>query len=101
MQSKVRRRRYRTVLRVGTVLTALLIGNVVGAQEPTEANVRYTRKAKKASAKSGLLKTEFEAKKREFEDYLKQIEAGGERETLYDPRRMITGGPGFKQIGNQ
>ncbi|MCA8905783.1 MAG: hypothetical protein KDA43_13390, partial [Hyphomonas sp.] len=47
------------------------------------------------------LNIDWQAKKREFEDYLKQIEAGGERETLYDPRRMITGGPGFKQIGNQ
>ncbi|MCA9712982.1 MAG: hypothetical protein KDK70_44565, partial [Myxococcales bacterium] len=60
------------------VLTALLIGNVVGAQEPTEANVRYTRKAKKASAKSGLLKTEFEAKKREFDDQRARTDAVGE-----------------------
>ena len=45
---------------------------------------------------------DWRAKKGEFEGYLKQIEAGGEKETLYDPRRMITGGPGFRkqaQIG--
>ncbi|MEZ5954722.1 MAG: heterodisulfide reductase-related iron-sulfur binding cluster [Hyphomonas sp.] len=47
------------------------------------------------------LNIDWQEKKREFEDYLKQIQAGGERENLYDPRRMITGGPGYKQIGNQ
>ena len=41
---------------------------------------------------------DWRAKKAEFEGYLKQIEAGGERENLYDPRRMITGGPGFKPV---
>ncbi|MBD3728286.1 MAG: heterodisulfide reductase subunit B [Sphingomonadales bacterium] len=41
---------------------------------------------------------DWQAKKAEFEGYLKQIEAGGERETLYDPRRMITGGPGYKPV---
>jgi len=41
---------------------------------------------------------DWQAKKAEFEGYLKQIEAGGEQEQLYDPRRMITGGPGYKKI---
>ncbi len=40
---------------------------------------------------------DWQAKKAEFEGYLKQIEAGGEQENLYDPRRRITGGPGFKK----
>ncbi len=35
--------------------------------------------------------------KAEFEEYLKKVEAG-EQENLYDPRRMITGGPGYKKI---
>ena len=34
----------------------------------------------------------------EFEEYLKEV-AAGRPETLYDPRRMITSGPGFKRIG--
>ncbi len=41
---------------------------------------------------------DWQQKKAEFEAYLKQIEAGGEQENLYDPRRMITSGPGFKGI---
>lgn len=41
---------------------------------------------------------DWRSKKVEFEQYLKQIEAGGERENLYDPRRMITGGPGYTRI---
>ncbi len=44
---------------------------------------------------------DWRAKKAEFEGYLKQIEAGGPRENLYDPRRMITGGPGYKRIEQQ
>lgn len=44
------------------------------------------------------LAIDWEAKKAEFEAYLQQIQAGGERETLYDPRRMITGGPGYKPV---
>jgi heterodisulfide reductase subunit B len=41
---------------------------------------------------------DWQAKKAEFEAYLKQIEDGGAQENLYDPRRMITSGPGFKGI---
>ncbi|MBL4616269.1 MAG: hypothetical protein JKY46_01105 [Robiginitomaculum sp.] len=37
---------------------------------------------------------DWQAKKAEFEQYLKQVEAG-DQENLYDPRRMITGGPGY------
>ncbi len=37
---------------------------------------------------------DWQAKKAEFELYLKQVEAGNQ-ENLYDPRRRITGGPGF------
>ena len=54
-----------------------------------------------ASAVEGLLEKlgiDWQLKKSEFEDYLKQIEAGGPRETLYDPRLMITSGPGYKKI---
>ncbi len=40
---------------------------------------------------------DWRAKKAEFEDYLKEVEAG-HQENLYDPRRMITSGPGFKRI---
>lgn len=43
---------------------------------------------------------DWQAKKVEFEAYLKEVEAG-KGETLYDPRRMITSGPGFKRIENQ
>ncbi len=38
---------------------------------------------------------DWEEKKAEFEAYLKEVEAG-RGETLYDPRLMITSGPGFK-----
>jgi len=41
---------------------------------------------------------DWQAKKAEFEAYLKQIEAGGAQDNLYDPRRMVTSGPGFKGI---
>ena len=49
---------------------------------------------------------DWEAKKVEFEDYLKLVE-DGKQENLYDPRRRITGGPGYikpeerKQLGMQ
>ncbi len=56
------------------------------AEEVGEAE----RAEKKAAAVLG--------KKAEFEAYLKQIEAGGKQENLYDPRRMITSGPGFRGI---
>ncbi|VAV94977.1 Heterodisulfide reductase subunit B like protein HTH_1882, partial [hydrothermal vent metagenome] len=39
---------------------------------------------------------DWQAKKVEFEQYLKQVEAGNQ-ENLYDPRRRITGGPGFQK----
>ncbi len=42
---------------------------------------------------------DWRAQKDEFEAYLKQIEAGGKAETLYDPRRRITGGPGYHKQG--
>ena len=38
--------------------------------------------------------------KAEFEAYLKAVEAGNQ-ENLYDPRLMITAGPGFKKIAGQ
>jgi heterodisulfide reductase subunit B len=40
---------------------------------------------------------DWEKKKAEFEAYLKDVEAG-KGEMLYDPRKMITSGPGFKPI---
>jgi len=45
-------------------------------------------------AKLGI---DWRASKAEFEAYLKEV-AAGRHETLYDPRRMITSGPGFKRI---
>lgn len=53
-----------------------------------------------ASAVETLLEKlgiDWRAKKAEFEAYLKQVEAGNQ-ENLYDPRLMITSGPGFKKI---
>jgi len=38
---------------------------------------------------------DWQQKKAEFEAYLKDVEAG-RGETLYDPRKMITSGPGFR-----
>ena len=43
---------------------------------------------------------DWEAKKTEFEAYLKEVEAG-RPEHLYDPRLAITSGPGFKPITKQ
>ena len=43
---------------------------------------------------------DWRAAKAEFEAYLKQVEAG-DQENLYDPRLMITSGPGFKRIEAQ
>ena len=40
---------------------------------------------------------DWRAKKSEFEAYLEQVKAG-KRENLYDPRRMITSGPGYIPI---
>jgi heterodisulfide reductase subunit B len=40
---------------------------------------------------------DWQAKKAEFEAYLKEV-AAGKFETLYDPRRAITSGPGYKRI---
>ena len=41
---------------------------------------------------------DWQGKKAEFEEYLKEV-AAGRVETLYDPRRKITSGPGFKRTG--
>ncbi|MGI9405714.1 MAG: heterodisulfide reductase-related iron-sulfur binding cluster [Hyphomicrobiaceae bacterium] len=43
---------------------------------------------------------DWRAKKAEFDDYLKEVEAG-KQDQLYDPRRMITSGPGYKLIGSR
>jgi heterodisulfide reductase subunit B len=40
---------------------------------------------------------DWQAKKAEFEAYLKEV-AAGRFETLYDPRRAVTSGPGYKRI---
>jgi heterodisulfide reductase subunit B len=40
---------------------------------------------------------DWQAKKVEFEGYLKEVEAG-KFESLYDPRLAITSGPGFKPV---
>ena len=55
-----------------------------------------------ASATEALMEKlgiDWQAKKAEFEAYLKEV-AAGRAETLYDPRRKITSGPGFKRIGH-
>jgi heterodisulfide reductase subunit B len=52
-----------------------------------------------ASATESLMEKmgiDWQAKKAEFEAYLKQVEAG-EYESLYDPRLAITSGPGFEK----
>ena len=53
-----------------------------------------------ASAVEGLMEKmgiDWQAKMAEFEAYLKEVEAGNQ-ENLYDPRQMITSGPGFQKI---
>ncbi|MGI9388235.1 MAG: heterodisulfide reductase subunit B, partial [Methyloligellaceae bacterium] len=45
-------------------------------------------------AKLGI---DWQAKKLEFDAYLKEVEQG-KQDQLYDPRLMVTSGPGFKQI---
>ena len=40
---------------------------------------------------------DWQLKKQEFEAYLEEIEAG-QQDQLYDPRLMITSGPGFRPI---
>lgn len=40
---------------------------------------------------------DWQLKKKEFEDYLKEVEKGNQ-EQLYDPRLMITSGPGFQPV---
>jgi heterodisulfide reductase subunit B len=45
-------------------------------------------------AKMGI---DWEKAKSEFEAYLAEIESG-EAETLYDPRLMVTSGPGFRKV---
>ena len=55
-----------------------------------------------ASATEGLMEKlgiDWQARKAEFEAYLKDV-AAGRGETLYDPRRMITSGPGYKRLGH-
>jgi heterodisulfide reductase subunit B len=53
----------------------------------------HTSPVEALMAKMGI---DWERAKAEFEDYLKQVEAG-EGENLYDPRLMITSGPGLRQ----
>ena len=43
---------------------------------------------------------DWQAAKAEFEAYLEQIKQGTP-ENLYDPRRMITSGPGYKKLERQ
>lgn len=53
-----------------------------------------------ASAVEGLmekLKIDWKTKMADFEAYLKEVEAG-RQDHLYDPRLMITDGPGFKKV---
>ena len=45
-------------------------------------------------AKMGI---DWEKAKAEFEAYLAEIESG-QAETLYDPRLMVTSGPGFRKV---
>ena len=48
----------------------------------------------KLMAKMGI---DWQKAKAGFEDYLKEVEAGN-GENLYDPRLMVTSGPGFRGI---
>ena len=41
---------------------------------------------------------DWQAKKAEFEAYLKAIQSGTKPDQLYDPRLRLTGGPGFKPV---
>jgi heterodisulfide reductase subunit B len=43
---------------------------------------------------------DWQAKKAEFMAYLEEVKAG-KPDNLYDPRRMITSGPGFKPLGRR
>jgi heterodisulfide reductase subunit B len=43
---------------------------------------------------------DWEAKKAEFMAYLEEVKAG-RPENLYDPRRMVTSGPGFIPIARR
>jgi heterodisulfide reductase subunit B len=54
-----------------------------------------------ASPIEGLLEKlgiDWRASKLAFEQYLKEIEKGAKADQLYDPRRAITSGPGFKPV---
>jgi heterodisulfide reductase subunit B len=54
-----------------------------------------------ASPIEGLMEKlglDWRTAKGEFEQYLKEIERGARPDQLYDPRRAITGGPGYKPI---
>ena len=42
-----------------------------------------------------IFQIDWQAKKAEFEGYLKEVEAGN-YDSLYDPRLAITSGPGFE-----
>lgn len=41
---------------------------------------------------------DWREKKAEFEAYLEQVKLGGKPENLYDPRRMVTSGPGYNPV---
>ncbi len=54
-----------------------------------------------ASPIEGLLEKlgiDWQAKKADFEAYLKQIQSGTKPDQLYDPRLRLTSGPGFKPV---
>ncbi|KAB2850215.1 MAG: heterodisulfide reductase subunit B [Hyphomicrobiaceae bacterium] len=54
-----------------------------------------------ASPIEGLLEKvgiDWRAKKADFEAYLKSIQSGSKPDQLYDPRRRLTGGPGYRPI---
>jgi heterodisulfide reductase subunit B len=55
--------------------------------------------ASPVEALMGKLGIDWEKYKAEFEDYLKEVEAGNQ-ENLYDPRLRFTSGPGFKKIAS-
>ena len=43
---------------------------------------------------------DWQAKKAEFVSYLEEVKEG-RQENLYDPRRMITSGPGYIRIASK
>lgn len=55
----------------------------------------HASNVEKLMTKMGI---DWEAKKADFMQYLKQVESGEKQENLYDPRLRITSGPGYEKV---